>query len=77
MYWTSGIAKVLTVSKANLKVESVDEKRTVVNEEGEEKIGVSPVILHMRRNKSGNLFITLTKDSIQLWSFRVSNSLSC
>ena len=77
MYWTSGIAKVLTVSKPNsLKVGSIDEKRTVLNEEGEE-IGVSPVILHMRRNKSGNLFITLTKDSIQLWSFRVSNSLLC
>ncbi|CAG8465384.1 5719_t:CDS:10 [Paraglomus occultum] len=77
MYWTSGIAKVLTVSKTNsLRVESVDEKGTVVNEEGEEKIGVSPVILHMRRNKSGNLFITLTKDSIQLWSFRPTALIS-
>ncbi|CAG8511585.1 12925_t:CDS:10 [Acaulospora morrowiae] len=55
MYWASGIAKAL-------------ETRPV--ESSGDDFHPSRVIIRLRRNKAGNLFITLTKDSVQLWSAR-------
>ncbi|CAG8583458.1 7988_t:CDS:10, partial [Racocetra persica] len=40
------------------------------------KSGHSSVILKLKRNKLGNLFVTLTKNSIQLWGFRPTALIS-
>ncbi|CAG8584243.1 5233_t:CDS:10 [Funneliformis caledonium] len=79
MYWASGIAKVLIAippdySEFNSLQEFEEQSRS-----GE---SIDPgntdslhTIIKLKRNKIGNLFVTLTKNSVQLWSVRVSRTV--
>ncbi|CAH1760958.1 9346_t:CDS:10 [Entrophospora sp. SA101] len=84
MYWASGIAKALEVRWPDFSYFSeTDSSNSIDSSEYEEelvedtahKLSVSvkdpsKKIIKLKRNKSGNLFVTITKESIQLWIFR-------
>jgi hypothetical protein len=79
MYWVSGVARVLEArTPENLELETFETVvANVTDGEGlasvvlAEPASSPSAILRVARNKTGNLFVTLTKDSIELWGFRV------
>ena len=79
MYWASGIAKALvTVPPDYSEFNSPEEISSSGQEQSRPGETIDPedtdalhTIIRLRRNKIGNLFVTLTKNSVQLWNVRV------
>ncbi|CAG8487730.1 7760_t:CDS:10 [Ambispora gerdemannii] len=68
MYWASGTAKVLELPPLTQKTYEQEELESSTDQTGSSPN--QPKILALIRNKSGNLFVTLTSTSLQLWGFR-------
>ncbi|CAG8600077.1 32678_t:CDS:10 [Gigaspora margarita] len=73
MYWASGIAKVLEVRSPDYS--KFNDSKTA-EQSSVTKTDHSSAILKLKRNKLGNLFVTLTKNSVQLWGFRPTALIS-
>ncbi|KAF0380398.1 RIC1-domain-containing protein [Gigaspora margarita] len=73
MYWASGIAKVLEVRSPDYS--KFNDSKTA-EQSSDTKTDHSSAILKLKRNKLGNLFVTLTKNSVQLWGFRPTALIS-
>jgi hypothetical protein len=77
MYWASGIAKALVIIPPDYsEFNPIEEFSGSGQEQSRETIALDntdalQTIIRLRRNKIGNLFVTLTKNSVQLWSVRV------
>ncbi|CAG8513882.1 710_t:CDS:10 [Ambispora leptoticha] len=67
MYWASGTAKALELPPLTQKTYEQEELESSTDQTGSSS---QPKILALIRNKSGNLFVTLTSTSLQLWGFR-------
>ncbi|KAG9303646.1 hypothetical protein G9A89_018543 [Geosiphon pyriformis] len=67
MYWASGIAKTLEVP---LFSQTTDDSGEIQNSSSQQ------TILGLKRNKAGNLFVTLSIRSVQLWGLRPTSLIS-
>lgn len=75
MYWASGIAKALVVIPPDYNEFNPAEEPSSSGETIDLKnTDALNTIIRLRRNKTGNLFVTLTKNSLQLWSVRVMHN---
>ncbi|PKC14198.1 RIC1-domain-containing protein [Rhizophagus irregularis] len=77
MYWASGIAKALVVIPPDYNEFNPAEEPSSSGETIDLKnTDALNTIIRLRRNKTGNLFVTLTKNSLQLWSVRPTAMIS-
>jgi len=74
MYWASGIAKALVIIPPDYSEFNPAEVSSPSETIDPGNTDALNTILRIKRNKIGNLFVTLTKKSVQLWSVRVMHN---